>query len=120
MIMEISIFLLVLLAILVLLTGITILGHLIWVVMAAILRWIFAEDSTERPPSLPSGTVSNRHDDLTATERQIVKFYSEGKLNDETYEQLMRHIRAERDGFAPPEPSKPRPPGPEPTPEPAA
>ncbi|HKN83140.1 MAG TPA: hypothetical protein VJW17_06885, partial [Pyrinomonadaceae bacterium] len=100
--MEFLIFLLVLL------TVITLVGHLIWVVIAAFVRLIFSEDRTENPP-----------DDLAITERQIGKFYSEGKLNDQVYEALMKRIRAERDGVAPPE----SPPVPErrstPTPEPA-
>ena len=100
--MEILIFLLVLL------TVITIVGHLIWVAIAAILRWILSENKTGDPL-----------DDLTITERQIGKFYSEGKLNDELYEALMKRIRAERAGVAPPE-SRPTPePRSAPTPQPA-
>src|ERR1041385_719392 len=89
--MEILIFLLVLL------TVITIVGHLIWVAIAAILRWILTENEAENPL-----------DDLAITERQIGKFYSEGKLNDDIYEALMKRIRAERPGVAPPE-SRPTP-----------
>jgi hypothetical protein len=118
MIMEILIFLLVLL------TVITIVGHLIWVVMAAIVRWLLGEPRSESPPSIRSNPITDKRDDLAATERQVVKFYTQGKLNDETYQALMRHIRAERDGFAPPEPAKPRAPTTEPkrapTPAPAA
>src|SRR5437868_6640098 len=78
--------------VLVLLTIITLVGHLIWVVLAAFVRFIFSQHRTENPL-----------DELAITERQIGKFYSEGKLNDEIYEALIKRIRAERDGAAPPE-----------------
>jgi hypothetical protein len=93
--MEILIFLVVLL------TLITIVGHFIWWVAATIIRGLLGHPQTENWPSQPSDPIVNPANDLDITERQIVKFYSEGKLNDDTYEQLMKHIRAERTGFTP-------------------
>ncbi|HEX5965966.1 MAG TPA: hypothetical protein VFY51_08540, partial [Pyrinomonadaceae bacterium] len=37
--------------------------------------------------------------DLAATERQIVKFYTDGKINDQTYENLLARIREERENL---------------------
>jgi hypothetical protein len=114
--------LIILILLFVLLTVITIVGHLIWVVLAAILRWLLADNRTEPPPSIRSDPLTDKHNDLVATERQITRFYTEGKLTDETYRALMRQIRAERDGFAPPAPppapASVRQPAPEPKPAP--
>src|SRR5215204_1125394 len=92
--MEVLIFLLFLLAI------ITVVGHLIWLAVAALLRWL---RNNPKPDSWPSHSYDppvNGAGDLDTTERQIVKFYSEGRLNEETYEELMKQIRVERAGFA--------------------
>jgi hypothetical protein len=93
--MEILFFLLVFLVF------ITVAGHLIWVMIAAIVRWILAGDNATRSNSKPSHRVANPLDDLAATERQIVQFYIEGKLNEQTYEEVMNRIRAERGTPAP-------------------
>src|ERR1051326_1694741 len=72
----------------------------------------------------PAGPLN----DLAATERQLVLFYSDGKINDETYELVMLRIRAERDHLlgrqtkAPPPKPRPAPapaPAPVPTPPPS-
>ena len=76
----------------ILLTIMTVVGHVIWVVISAILRWLFnTSTSDDRPPSIaytaaphpPSNPRVETFKDLAATERQIVKFYSDGKINDE-------------------------------------
>jgi len=95
--MEILIFLLFLLAV------ITVVGHFIWWVLATIIRALLGKPEPGHWPSQPSDANGKPASDLDITERQIVKFYNEGRLNDETYEQLMKQIRAERAGFAPSE-----------------
>jgi len=105
--MEILFFLLVLLTI------ITLIGHGIWVAIAAFIRLLVNDDGDkdDRVTRLfepPAGPLN----DLAATERQLVLFYRNGKINEETYELLMIRIRAERDSLlgrqtAPP--PKPRP-----------
>src|SRR5215510_8194959 len=105
--MEILFFLLVLLTI------ITLIGHGIWVAIAAFIRLLVNDDGDkdDRVTRLfepPAGPLN----DLAATERQLVLFYRYGKINEETYERLMIRIRAERDSLlgrqtAPP--PKPRP-----------
>src|SRR5215212_4171430 len=97
--MEVLIFLLFLLAV------ITVVGHFIWWVLASIIRWLVGDSKTDSWPS--SAQAVNRAGDLAITERQIVKFYREGRLTDETYEALMKQIRAERAGYAPPETAPP-------------
>jgi hypothetical protein len=81
--MEILFVLLILLAI------VTVVGHAIWIAIAAVIRAIFFDDKV-MPEPLP------RRSDLSVTEEQIARFYSEGKLNDQTYELIMERIRAER------------------------
>src|SRR5215212_2814114 len=97
--MEVLIFLLFLLAV------ITVVGHFIWWVLASIIRWLVSDSKTASWPS--SDQAINRASDLDITERQIVKFYREGRLTDETYEALMKQIRVERAGYAPPETAPP-------------
>src|SRR5215213_6780524 len=92
-----------------LLALVAVVGHFIWWVAAAIIRWVLGRPKAESWPSYSSDPVVNPISDLDITERQIVKFYSEGRLNDETYEQLMKQIRAERAGFTPPQPAAPKP-----------
>jgi hypothetical protein len=76
---------------------ITIVGHLIWLMFAAIVRWAFDD---EEPPkhSLTSSydPFAEQLRDLATTERQIVRLYSDGKLNDAAYEQVLSRIRSER------------------------
>src|SRR5689334_3972164 len=89
----------------VILTVITVVGHVIWVVVRELLKFAFGNRAEPEPPPsivIPS-PVNDRLKDLAATERQIARFYSEGKLTDEVYELLIAKIRAER------EPPKPKP-----------
>src|ERR1051326_786344 len=100
---------------LVLLTIITLIGHGIWVAIRAFVRLLLSDnadkkndDGITRLFEPPAGPLN----DLAATERQLVLFYRDGKINDETYELLMVRIRAERDRLLrrqPASPAKPRP-----------
>src|ERR1051326_306512 len=100
---------------LVLLTIITLIGHGIWVAIRAFVRLLLSDnadkkndDGITRLFEPPAGPLN----DLAATERQLVLFYRDGKINDETHELLMVRIRAERDrllGRQPASPAKPRP-----------
>ncbi len=89
--MEVLLFLLFLLAL------ITVVGHFIWWMAATIIRALLGSPEINRPEPRV-----DRASDLDITERQIVKFYIEGRLDDETYEKLMKQIRGARAGFAPP------------------
>src|SRR5215210_6532129 len=89
---------------------ITVTGHLIWLAIAGIARWLRSDDPTTtnihfepRPDSIVA-----QLDDLTITERQVARFYSDGKLSDQTYEQLLSQIRAERNRLLTPEAATPR------------
>src|SRR6185503_1687119 len=86
----------------ILLAIMTVVGHVIWVVLRWIIRWVFDLDinTDEPPPSIytpppPVDPKTQRLKDLATTERQIVKFYTEGKINDEIYEKLLASIREE-------------------------
>ena len=93
----------ILIPLLVLLTFVTIIGHLIWVMVRAILRWLFLPDvKIENESPIPSDPVTYKLDDLTTTERQIVRFYRDGRLNDETYDAIMKQLRAERTSLVTP------------------
>lgn len=80
----------------------TVVGHVIWVVIREILRWIFDLDTgTETPSSVvptppPANPNAQQLKDLAAAERLIVGFYIDGKISDEIYEQLLARIREER------------------------
>src|SRR3954447_11816370 len=84
-----------------LLATMTVVGHVIWVIIATILRWIFSDN---QEPAAPRQTrifeapppVQSR-DDLAAFERQLVRFYADGKISDEVYEQLLARLRFERE-----------------------
>ena len=80
----------------ILLTIVTVVGHLIWVVLAAIVRAIFVEevvsDETVQRPDPRRQRLKN----LAITEDQISQFYSNGALSEKTFEELMERIRAER------------------------
>ena len=84
---------------------ITVFGHVVWLMAAEMVRWFFKPETptnhrpvnygrivTDPGPASPPRPA----DDLAATERQLTKFYADGKINDEIYEQLMARIRAER------------------------
>jgi hypothetical protein len=85
----------------ILLAIMTVVGHIIWVVIRAIIRWVFDLDINrdEPPPSIytppPPDPKTQRLKDLATTEKQIVKFYTDGKINDEIYEKLLSSIREE-------------------------
>lgn len=56
----------------------------------ALGRWL------SKPAPAPPRVVERPNDDLAAFERQLIRFYQNGKITDEIYEQLMARIRAER------------------------
>ena len=98
----------ILFVLLILLAIMTVVGHVIWVVIREILRWVFDfGSSSDRPPSSsitgppppPPNPRAEEFKDLAATERQIVKFYTDGKINDQTYENLQARIREERENL---------------------
>jgi hypothetical protein len=136
----------VLFVLLIVLAIITVVGHVIWVVVREILRWLFDVSSgeTEAPPSSytppppPPDPNAKRLRDLATTERLIIQFYTDGKINDQIYEKLLAAIRDELESItrkpvvkpepvvttvpprveAPPPPPRPRvePPPPQPPP----
>ena len=87
----------ILFVLLILFTFITVVGHLIWVAIAAIVRMLIADDVViaDEPPQR-SDPRHQQLKDLAVTEHQIVRFYTDGKLGEETFRQVMEKIRAER------------------------
>lgn len=103
----------------VLVVVVTVVGHLIWVGVRALIRWMFdLETQPETSHQYSYDPVTNRLRDLETTEKQIVRFYRDAQLNDETYERVMKQIRAERVRLVQPETTRPqeapRPPTPKP------
>ncbi|HEY0764940.1 MAG TPA: hypothetical protein VGD61_21355 [Pyrinomonadaceae bacterium] len=100
---------------------ITVVGHVIWLGLAFLFRLFFGNEQAARVEVVPRfDPVVSKLNDLKTTERQIIQFYQEGKINDGTYELVLKQIRAERDRLWNPTP-KPKPapaPAPAPTPEP--
>lgn len=86
---------------------ITVVGHSIWLCIAALYRWAFVDEQASRVSVVPhhDHTLSKLID-LKKTEEQIVRFYEDGKLNEPTYEQVMSQIRAERTRLVNPNPTK--------------
>ena len=87
----------ILFVLLILLTIITVVGHVIWLVLAALVRALFVDDKVvakqaQQRPDRRQQQLS----DLAITDFQISLFYSEGKLNEETFERVMELIRTER------------------------
>ena len=102
---------------------ITVVGHAIWLGVAAVYRWAFVDEQASRVGVVPRfDPVVSKLRDLTTTEQQIVQFYEDGKLNDQTYELVMSQIRAERTRLSNPTQAKaPAPPAtPPPAPAPVA
>ncbi|MFN2408053.1 MAG: hypothetical protein ABR594_18565 [Pyrinomonadaceae bacterium] len=99
-----SIFLLIVLF--VLLAFITVAGHVLWLMVAEVVKWVFKTGTRDEPffnppppPPYPPGPhppAPQRLDDLTVFERQLARFYQDGKVSDQIYETLMARIRAER------------------------
>src|ERR1043166_1575419 len=81
----------------------------------ASLRWLA---TYEKPPQ-----IIQPGDDLAAFERQLTRFYKEGKISEQVYEQLIARVRTERAPRPEPQrasPQPPPPPTPKPTPAPAS
>ena len=95
---------------LVLLTIITVVGHLIWVVVRTILRaLLMPEVKVENESPVPHTTIlDHKLKDLATTERQIVQFYSDGKLSDEIYQQVSKRIQTERANLVTPRSAAPK------------
>ena len=88
----------------VLLAIITVIGHGIWLTVAAFLRFLFSDDTAAKnndPPVRLFEPSVKPLDDLDITERQIVTFYVDGKIDEWTYNLLIKRIRAERPRFSP-------------------
>ena len=111
----------ILFVLLIVLTIITVVGHVIWVVIRELLKWVFdlGSSNDDTPPTIytpppPQDPKTQRLRDLATTERQIIKFYTDGKINEEIYEKLLASIREELESLT----YRPQP-RPEPKPEPA-
>ena len=93
----------ILFVLLILLAIMTVVGHVIWVIIRESIRWAFdLNTNTDTPPSIsypPPDVRTQKLKDLATTERQIVSFYTEGKINDEIYEKLLVRIREERESL---------------------
>jgi hypothetical protein len=101
-----SIFILIVLFVLV--AFIVVVGHVLWLMVAEVVKWVFKTEtrdeefvsrsilSTPPPPPPPPSPPPLRQDDLTVFERQLARFYRDGKVSDQIYETLMARIRAER------------------------
>jgi hypothetical protein len=78
---------------------ITVGGHLVWVGVREFFRLILglgASREDTSPSILAPDPVNDRLKDLAATERQLVRFLTAGRLTEETYEQVLIQIREER------------------------
>src|SRR5688572_11304218 len=97
--------LVVLFVLLVLLAIMTVAGHAMWLMVAAVLRFFFSDGNTSPNYHRQSTRIFEPSvkpaDDLDITERQIVTFYVDSKIDERTYNQLIRRIRAERAGHTP-------------------
>jgi len=77
----------------------TVVGHGIWLLIAFLLRFLFSDDTSpkyERQTTRLFEPTVKPLDDLDITERQIITFYVDGKIDERIYNQLLRRIRAER------------------------
>jgi hypothetical protein len=80
-----------------------IVGVVVFAILA-VVRWVSRGEPAPRvverqvydPPRPPRPP-----DDLAAFERQLIRFYRDGKVTEEVYEQLMARIRAEREPARP-------------------
>jgi hypothetical protein len=84
-----------------LLVTMTVIGHVVWIAIAAVLRWMFSDDAKSPPPPhttriFEAPPVPRPVDDLAAFERQLLRFYRDGEISEEVYEQLLARVRAER------------------------
>ena len=86
----------------ILLTVVTVVGHLIWVVIASVVREIFVEDVIDKETRQRSDPRHERLKNLAITEDQISEFYSNGAVSEKTFQELMERIRAERANLATP------------------
>jgi hypothetical protein len=100
---------------------ITVVGHVIWLGVAAVIRWAFVDEQARYVPVVPRhDPVFSKLVDLKTTEQQITRFHEDGKLDDQTYEQVMSQIRAERTRLVNPTPKPEKAPAPAAAPTPVA
>ena len=66
----------------------TVVGHVIWLVIAAVYRWAFVDERIERVVPAYDPALSKLIA-LKTTEEHIVRFYQDGTLSDKTYEEVM-------------------------------
>ncbi len=78
---------------------ITVLGHVIWLAIAAVFKWLLSDGETASPLNV----VTPREDpivrklrDLDITERVISRFHDKGKIGLEVFQSVLTQIRAER------------------------
>ncbi|HJS24278.1 MAG TPA: hypothetical protein VJ751_07990, partial [Pyrinomonadaceae bacterium] len=93
-----------LIVLVILLAIMTVVGHGIWLIVAALLRFLFSEYTSPKNDHQVTRLFEpsvKPLDDLDITERQIVTFYLEAKIDERTYNQLVRRIRAERARLSP-------------------
>ena len=98
---------------------ITVVGHVIWLGIAAVYRWAFVAETAYRTQMVPRhDLVLSKLVNLKTAEQQIVELYEDGKLNDQTYEEVMSQIRAKRARLVNPNPKPAEAPVPPPAPSP--
>jgi len=91
---------------LIFLTIMVVVGHVIWVVIAALIRWVFnLESDKDTPPTIytppPPDPKAQRLKDLAATEKQIISFYTDLVRVGRTSITIRVTVEAERWGVPP-------------------
>ncbi|HKU74199.1 MAG TPA: hypothetical protein VJR02_09780 [Pyrinomonadaceae bacterium] len=96
---------------------ITVVGYVIWLGLAAVYRWVFVDETAYRTQVVPRhDPVLSKLVNLKTAEQQIVELHQDGKLNDQTYEEVMSQIRAKRSRLVNPNPKPAEAPAPSPAP----
>ncbi|HEX2271941.1 MAG TPA: hypothetical protein VHH35_20525 [Pyrinomonadaceae bacterium] len=99
----------VLFVLLIVLTIITVVGHVIWVIVREILKWLFVTKPVVDETPKYSDQVTEKLKDLAATERQLIRFHTNGQINDGIFEQLLARIRDEVARLTTPPKPRPKP-----------
>ena len=76
----------------------------------SVLRFVLSpEVKVENPSPIPHTSIlDHKLRDLATTERVVTQFFSDGKLSDEIYQQLMKRIQAERASLVTPRSAAPK------------